>query len=268
MSQRKPILAMSDLSTRSDAAVQFAGRLAHVLGAELSVLHALGLTNRPLRAVMPARKDIHSTLRSIDRTLRAQIQRAAPHLLTTKPPVVDIDRPAEALRRHLAELNPMVAITPDLWDWSATRATFADLEHPVLIIREPRHQTHDRVLIISTNETFRDEMVEAAGRWAFWLEHVYNCTGAIGGPHFEVLALDDDDCRRELDAGGVNRRVDLIVIDKAILDLASVPPQRDLVSLLRRTVAPVAVLAHAASGPSFEHDARVVTHQRVERLEA
>jgi hypothetical protein len=261
MSRRKPILAMSDLSLRSDAAVEFAGMLAHVLGAELNVLHAMGLTYRPMRAVMPALNDIHSTLRSIDETLRAQIRRVVPQLVATNPPLVDMDGPAEALWRYVGELNPMVIVTPSIWDWTTSQSTFARLAHPLLIIREPRRRTHDRVLIISTNETFRDEMVEAAGRWAFWLEHVYNCTGAAGGPHFEVVTLDDADSARDLGLRLGDHRVDLIVLDKAIFGLAGLRSQLNALmpALLSQAAAPITVLAHAESGTRIEYEAEVVT---------
>lgn len=270
MSRRKPILAMSDLSSRSDAAVQFAGMLAHVLGAELNVLHALGLTYRPMRAVVPALNDIHHTLQSIDQTLRAQIRRVVPQLVTTNPARVDMDAPAEALQRHAGELNPMVVVTPNLWDWSTARSTFTRLEHPLLIIRQPRQQSHDRVLIVSTNETFRDEMLEDAGRWSFWLEHVYNCAGAVGGPHFDVVTLDDDSSARERAARLADPRVDLIVIDKAIFELPALQPQLDVLMplLMRQTVAPVTVVAHAVPGTAIEDDAGVVTHSSLARLEA
>jgi nucleotide-binding universal stress UspA family protein len=270
MALRKPILALSDLSLQSDAAVRFAGILAHALGADLNVLHAMGLTYRPMRAVMPALSDIHDTLQSIDATLRAQIRRVVPQLVATNPPLVDMDRPAEALRRHAKALNPMVVITPNLWDWSTSRFTFAGLAHPLLIIREPRRQTYDQVLIVSTHETFGDEMVEAAGRWGFWLEHAYNCPGAAGGPDFEVVTLDDDGSTRKLERRIADPQIDLIAIDKAIFGINRLKPRLDALmpAILEQTVAPITVLPHAGSATRMEDDPRLVTIPRLERLEA
>ena len=251
---------MSDLSTRSDAAIEFAGGLAHVLGSELTVLHAMGLRYRPMRAVMPALKDIHATVRSIDQSLRAQIRRVAPELTCSTPPLVDVDDAPIAIRRHATELDPMVVVTPNLWDWNTetnrkqpdTRVAFAQLTHPLLIIREPRRQVYDRVLIISTERSSGDETVEAAGRWGFWLEHVYDRAGAPDGPDFDVLKLDDECSPRELSVRLINPRTDLIVLDKAIFGLAELQRHLGVVmlTLLRQTVAPIVVSTHPKSSAS------------------
>ncbi len=105
---RKPVLAINDLSPASDAAIRFAGTLVHVVRAELHVFHALSLTGRPLRAVMTAR--------------------------------------------------------------GGSRYAVGTDQAAMLIVRETRRNTFDRVVILSSSATFESEVVEAAERWGFWFD--------------------------------------------------------------------------------------------------
>jgi hypothetical protein len=255
VANRKPIVALSDLTHRSDAALHFAGRLAHMLSAELEVVHALGLRFQPLRVAAPVLHNFDARVRVLDNELRAQVQRVVARTVRVADPIIDSDDAVRALQHRAEEVDPMVVVTPALWDWGdGSRrhpnfaATFGRLRVPALIIREPRRDTYNRVLVVSHRDSFNGETVEAAGRWGFWLEAAYNRAGPNRGPDFDVVLLDDPSNLLSMSERLNQPGVDLVAVDAAVLKHTGIGGTLDFVMpiILRQTVAPVALLSAAA----------------------
>jgi nucleotide-binding universal stress UspA family protein len=234
----KPILVLTDVSPESDAAMEFAGNLARLLGATLHVVYAMRLIGRPLRAVVPVLSNISRALGSVDGAMREQIERTIHPSVQVDPPIIDMNDGERALDRAVRQVNPMVVVTSTL---NAAVATC-----PVLVIRERRMTSHDRVAVITTIDAFSSETIEAAGRWAFWMEQAHECRGAPGGPRFVVGLLDEDSSRDHVSKAINTKSTDLIVIDSVIFQNDELAERRNaLMNLLaQRKHTPVAFLAN------------------------
>ncbi len=253
---RHPILAISDLTERSDAAVHVAGKLAGVLGAELHILHAMGMKYRALRAVVPALNNLSATLAGVDRLLREQVERALGD--TTDAPavhVVDLDDPLRALPLRARQLTPTAIVTPGIWDWTSSEtrrrsgmtAVLASLKVPVLAIREPRWQRCQRVLVISSPEANSSRTIEAAGRWGSWLDQVYGRNGVRADAAVDALLLEPGVDQAELIQRITGQPPDLTVIDKGVLRNEEIASLVDAVMpvVLDQRAVPVAFLPDA-----------------------
>src|SRR5688572_11736482 len=224
MENRRTILTISDLSERSDPAVRFAGHMAHLLSAELHMLHAMSLAYRPLRAVVPALNNMDGATRAADVIMRAHMRRVVPDGVVIPAPVIDLDDPTRAVARLAAEIEPWVVISPPMWDWKSNErrqrtsfcAAFANVRAPVLVIKEARQKAYGRVIVVSHSANVQGETIESAGRWAFWLDHAYGGPGATAEPEFEVVLLDEADDAASI-VSYLDSPADLIVIDPAML---------------------------------------------------
>ena len=258
MQVRKPILAISDLTDRSDAAIQLAGKLAHQLTADLHVLHAMSLTYRPLRSVVPALSNMNGAIRMADGFIRAQVKRLVPGSVHAHAPVIDLDDSTRAVQRRAQEIDPWVVISPAIWQWTPNevrhrthfRAAFAHVRAPVLVIKEARRRAYGRVMVVSHSDTLHADSIESAGRWAFWLDHIYGSPIVEGGPHFDVMLLDDEAPSTEMATRLVDPRCDLIVIDPAMLLQDDVEEKLEFVMpiLLKQTLTPIALLKASIPG--------------------
>jgi hypothetical protein len=226
---RNSILALSDLTDKSDAALQLAGRLARVLDVELHILHALGMKHRALRAVVPALNNLNATVATVEDALRAQCARVLPDEVAGRAvQVVDLDGPLRALRTRAAQSAPMALVTAYAGDWAPSQTSMqasmptllARLAAPMFLVREPRQQTHHRVLLLSSATAISSETVAAAGRWGFWLEHVNGRGAAQAGPALDVLLLEAGMSLATLMPRLTGNCADLIAIDQAVLDQA------------------------------------------------
>ncbi len=106
----KRILALTDLSSRSDRAVQHAGALAISLDAELQLLHPLGLKRRTLRDAVPLLHDLTSTLQDIDRALRDQVERLVPSHVRTASPEIDFEAAPVAVHNIVRSVRPCAVV--------------------------------------------------------------------------------------------------------------------------------------------------------------
>ena len=241
MNQRKPILVLSDLTPHSDAALHFAGSLAQLVNTEMFVLHGMSLRHRPLRAVMPALENLDATMAVTCDVIRAQVQRVIPAALERLVPVVDVDDPMRAMQRRAIEIEPMVVIAPPLWDWAFDGRQHRRTRAPLFVVRGNRENVHNRVIVVSHLDSIDTEIVEEAGRWAFWSEQIYpDRRVREAGPDFDLLTLDDTTVINDVLAGVVHDASDLIVIDRTLYgqperaDIAGLMP-----TLLSRSEAPI-----------------------------
>jgi hypothetical protein len=257
METRRTILTISDLSDRSDPAVRFAGYMAHLLTADLHMLHAMSLAYRPLRAVVPALNNMDGAIRAADVIMRAHMRRVVPPGVVTGAPVIDLDDPTRAVARLAAEIEPWVVISPPMWDWRSNerrqrtsfRAAFTNVPAPVLVIKEQPQKTYGRVIVVSHSATVHGETIESAGRWAFWLDHAYRGPVETAEPDFEVVLVDEARDPASI-AAHMDSRADLIVIDPAMLLQDDVNDILDVVMpvILQQSLAPVALLKAISNG--------------------
>jgi hypothetical protein len=247
-------LAVSDLSPRSDAAIAFAGSLARFVGAELHLFHAMGLTHRPMRSVLPALSNLSATVRAAEGVLREQLQRAVPPGVVAHSAVVDVIQPDAVVRSFAAECAPMAIIASTVWDWPSNgsqrrakeRYVLSTQAAPTVIVRERRQATHNRVVVISSIDTFKAETIEAAGRWGFWLEQVYGF-GRPSGPELDVVMIDEDGSPFPLVQRLLDPRCDLIAVDRSIFQRAELAGAAEQVMslVLAQTAAPIALVSTA-----------------------
>ena len=236
MQSRKPIVVLTDLTPESDVAMEFAGNLGRMLGTKVYVVYAMRLVGRPLRAVVPVLNNINNALQSMVDAVDEQMRRTLPVNADVAAPFIDLDDPERALTRYALQLKPMVVVT------STLGAVIPSC--PVLVIREPRLTSHDRVAVITTIDAFNSETIEAAGRWAFWVEQAHDCRGALGGPRFVVGLLDQHGSEDHVSKAIDDQHNDLIVVDRAIFENQEFAWRRDaLMSLLAaRRHTPIAFL--------------------------
>jgi hypothetical protein len=230
-----------------------AGSLAHLLSAELHLLHAMGLRGRPLRAINPALKNLGTAMDTAVTMMWRQARVLLPFPVETAPPVVDLDESMTAILRHAALTEPMAVVTGPVWQWGTGRglrdtlsaAALENLKAPLLIVREERRQTYNRVVVTSHNDLMNEQVIEDAGRWAFWLERVYrDPLPAPMGPQFDLVRVDDSTKSCDLLAAMKLDRADLVVMDCSTLKDDRVGTQMNGVmsQLLRVSIAPVVVV--------------------------
>jgi hypothetical protein len=183
------------------------------MSAELHLIHALSLVNRPLRAVMPALNNLSAVMQEAEVAMRAQVRRLVPYLGPIAEPVVDLDGGMRVVAQWTRRLGPMAVITPPIWEWDSTgrqrgalsAGAIERLGTPLFILREARRETVGRVIIVTQEDQLHAGIVEAAGRWGFLLEMSYGNMGAAGcGPELDVVMTD---------APVPDDRADLIVLD-------------------------------------------------------
>jgi hypothetical protein len=253
MIRRKPILTISDLSHASEPALRFSGSLAHILGADLQVIHGVGLLRRPLRSVLPALGQLSATIDSAEQMLISQIRRTVPRGISVRAPAVELDDADTIIRRYTQELEPMVIVAPHLWECApasgarAMKSPFALSRRapPTVVVRGERTGTRDHVMVVSSVEAFRADVIEDAGRWAFWLERVYG-SGRPRGPDFEVVLVDEQAPRASVAERLMNAKTDLIVVDRSMFGQSRIAHQVEkAMSVITKLSVPVALIAGA-----------------------
>jgi hypothetical protein len=246
VSRRKPILVLSDLTNRSDYAVAFGAALAHLLSAELYVVHAMDLKYRPLRIVISALNNLDMAQQATADVMQAQLHRAAPQFGGVMCPMVDLDDAIRAIERRTAQLSPMVVVSPPLWDWAPhayhphtlSPTALSRFSCPLLIVRASPRTTFNRVVVLSHPDALPGETLEAAERWAFWLERINdNAKVDPDGPEFYVWSLDGQ--QPALDDG-----IDLIVLGADTLMKADLVEEVNAVlpPLLARSTVPIVLI--------------------------
>lgn len=253
MIRRKPILTISDLSQASEPALRFSGSLAHILGADLQVIHGVGLMRRPLRSVLPALGQLSATIDAAEQTLISQIRRTVPRGIAVRSPAVELDDADTIVRRYTQELEPMVIVAPHLWECApasgarAMKSPFALSRRapPTVVVRGERAVTRDHVVVVSSIETFSAEVIEGAGRWAFWLERVYG-PGRARGPDFEVVLVDEQPAAQTVAERLLDAKTDLIVVDRSIFAQSRIAHQvKKAMSVITTLSVPVALIGDA-----------------------
>ncbi len=241
MRQNRPVLALSDLSSGSDAAVQLAGAFAQLFGAELHVLHALGLTNRPLRAVLPALQDLDAATQRADGVLRTQLQRVVPQLAVQAVPVVDLDDTLTALLRRSAVQPPQLVCTGPMANWS--RAWLTALPAPLLTVHEPRRKVFNRAVVLCHPDFIDQGIIEDTGRWSHMLTSIYGHTD-VRAPQFDVLLLDGSLQARSIFEHVKGNPADVIAVHaESVLEADSDGALRELMpALLARSTTPLLLL--------------------------
>src|SRR5688572_19658468 len=195
-----PVLALSDLSVRSDHALRCAGMLAADMGTELHVLHAMALTGRTLREAMPILHNIGTAIRAADDALRAQIQRTVTVHTRVAASRIDVDNTTKAMLARTREIGAGAVVVPAHWEWqryghnskALSHIALGTLRAPLLInaCLEPRAST-DRVAIVSHPESLDAAVMYHTEKWNDRVAKM-NSDWADGpvSPEFEVFLLD------------------------------------------------------------------------------
>ena len=194
-----PVLALSDLSVRSDHALRCASVLAAEMGTELHVLHAMALTGRTLREAMPILQNIGTAIREADETLRAQIKRT---VTDTRVAVsrIDVDNTTKAMLARTREIGAGAVVVPAHWQWqryghnskALSHIALGTLRAPLLInaCLEPRAST-DRVAIVSHPESLDAGVMYHTEKWNYRVAKMNSdWTDGPVSPEFEVFLLD------------------------------------------------------------------------------
>jgi nucleotide-binding universal stress UspA family protein len=195
-----PVLALSDLSVRSDHALRCAGQVAAEMGTELHVLHAMALTGRTLREAMPILHNIGTAIRAADDALRAQIERTVAAGIRVAAPRIDVDNTTKAMLARTREIAAGAIVVPAHWQWqrfghnsrALSHIALGTLRAPMLInaCLEPRVST-DRVAIVSHPESLDASVMYHTEQWNYRVAKMN--TDSAGGPvspDFEVFLLD------------------------------------------------------------------------------
>lgn len=240
MRDNPPILALSDLSSGSDAAVQLAGAFAQLFETELHVLHAMGLTHRPLRAVMPALQNLNAARQRADMALRTQLRRITPQLAASALPIVDLDDSVIALQRRSGTTRPRLVCSGPWRGWSD--AWLTSVPAPVLTVHEVRRRVFNRAVVICHPDFIDEGVIETTGRWSHMLTRIYGNL-EIRPPQFDVLLLDGS-----LDARSIFRHVDdnpadvIAVHAESVLEAEGSALRELMPALLARSTTPVLLL--------------------------
>ena len=195
-----PVLALSDLSVRSDHALRCAGQLAAEMGTELHVLHAMALTGRTLREAMPILQNIGTAIRAADDALRAQVARTVTFGIRVAAPRIDVDNTTKALLARTREIGAGAIVVPAHWQWqrfghnsrALSHIALGTLRAPLLInaCLEPRVST-DRVAIVSHPESLDAGVMYHTEQWNYRVAKMnsHSVDGPVS-PDFEVFLLD------------------------------------------------------------------------------
>jgi nucleotide-binding universal stress UspA family protein len=195
-----PVLALSDLSVRSDHALRCAGHLAAEMGTELHVLHAMALTGRTLREAIPILHSIGTAIRDADDALRAQIERAVTADIRVAAPRVDVDNTTKAMLVRAREIIAGAIVVPAHWQWqrfghnskALSHLALGTLRAPLLInaCLEPRVST-DRVAIVAHPESLDAGVMYHTEQWNYRVAKMNSdSANAPLSPDFEVFLLD------------------------------------------------------------------------------
>jgi nucleotide-binding universal stress UspA family protein len=170
------VLALSDLSVRSDHALRCAGQLAGELGSELHVLHAMALTGRTLREAMPILQNIGTAIREADDVLRAQIKRTVAAGVRVAAPRIDVENTTKAMLARTRELDAGAVVVPAHWHWqrfghnskALSHIALGTLRAPLLInaCLEPRART-ERIAIVSHPESLDASVIRQTEQWNY-----------------------------------------------------------------------------------------------------
>lgn len=240
MRENQPVLALSDLSSGSDAAVQLAGAFAQLFETELHVLHAMGLTHRPLRAVMPALQNLNAAMQRAEMALRTQLRRVTPQLEAAAVPIVDLDDALIALQRRGSSAGPRLVCSGPLRGWS--EAWLSSVPAPVLTVHEVRRKVFNRAVVICHPDFIDGGVIEMTGRWSHMLTRIYGNLD-IRPPQFDVLLLDGS-----LDARSIFKHVeenpaDVIAVHaESMLEAESSVLRELMPALLARSTTPLLLL--------------------------
>lgn len=254
------VLALTDLTPRSDAALLLAGRIAEDLGVELDIVHAMGLRSQPLARVAPVLHDIARRIADIDDAARAQVAALHPGWSRVPAPVIDFDGPADALLQRARQARPDVSVAAAGWLWNPlgwspdaiSPTLLRALPAPLLLADEVRPLDAGRVLVFADPDSFDHAWRHEASLW-----HASLCRAAGGtAPSASVPDVDLIFVETGCDSAAWMRRInttrpDLIAVPLALLDGTAEPETgRLLAQLVAGVHAPVVFLPRGAPGAS------------------
>jgi hypothetical protein len=240
MHDNPPILALSDLSSGSDAAVQLAGAFALLFETQLHVLHAMGLTHRPLRTVMPALQNLNAAMQRADGALRTQLRRVTPQLAGAAVPIIDLDEPLIALQRRGSTTRPRLVCSGPLQGWSD--AWLRSMPAPVLSVHEARRKVFNRAVVICHPDFIDEGVIETTGRWSHMLTRIYGNLD-IRPPQFDVLLLDGSLNARSIFGHVEENPADIIAVHaESVLEAESSALRELMPALLARSTTPLLLL--------------------------
>lgn len=167
----RSILAVSDLSRASDAVLRTAARIALRAGAELHVVHAMGLLGISLGEALVLLHETH--IRQTRDALEEQLARALPRRVRPASYGLDYQSAHLAVRHRAREIGAelvvigpreprMPGIRPG--DLSLAEAA-AHAGTPVLVVRAPLPWPPRRVLLPVNRSTLAAGVLDSAGAW-------------------------------------------------------------------------------------------------------
>lgn len=229
-----PVLAITDLSARSDYSLHCAAVLANELDTELQVLHAMALTGRTLREAVPILQDVSGAIRAAERSLHAQIRRAVPAETTVGAARVDVHATTPAVLSMARQIDPAAIVVPAGWEWqrfggdrtALSHRSLGKLRAPLLIsARHGERTLTNRVAIIAHPDALDAGIVHRAAQWNHWVARMNTEAGRLPVcPDFDVFLLDDSMAASELCARVEGRGADLIAVATDSLEQSDAAP--------------------------------------------
>jgi len=182
------VLAVTDLSAKSDRIVRCGAALAELLNAELQLLHVVELRRRTLREAVPVLQDLETAFSEIERAVQEQAARIVPPGITLPEPLVDFDHAGASLSRNVKTLKPCAVVA----DASGDAAGLLRLGFPVIIPADAEPSCTGRIVVISHSDALDAITLQRTAHWCDRLTRVQNgARDSARAPDFEVLSLDD-----------------------------------------------------------------------------
>lgn len=202
----RSVLAISDLTEASEPAVAAAARVAADSGARLHVVCPLGIMGQPLREAMATlpqlQERVERARRALEDRLRGLVAEDAPRAC-----IVDLNRPAAALARQVAELQPdLVVLAPDRGGEFADPAPLEVMRRlstsvptAALVMGDAVPPKEGKMVVAAHPGRLDYHEIERIERWITRLRRAWHPPSAVE-PRLtvEIVVVDDDAGERDV----------------------------------------------------------------------
>lgn len=244
----RTVLALTDLTARSDAALVWADSVAAACGWSLHVAHAVELADRELARTGDDLHRVHHAIVTADAAARAQLQRTLGERAALTERVIDLDGAWPAMQRRAAVLQPALMVLPrvvfsadDAFDSAGRNHALAQIQCDVLLVDDSAPSDARHMVAILHQVTLDARTIQCAGRWSHILKHAIASSSIASTPALELVLLADDG---SLPPALQEPAPDLVIIPGTLLSRDEPDGSMfwSLRKMLRETSAPVLVL--------------------------